>query len=174
MIELPRKKESGSNKFPLLILLIGGAIMFVDATLARIGGLIVILLGMVSMYLRSGVQLDLTIHQYRKYMKLGWMYFGKWQPLPETEYVAIVRMRLSQIKFTPSQASFTQDDSGFLHNYNINLIFRNSTLRYLTIYTGDIDDTMPLAKTMAREMQTQLYDCSTSQKKWVSVDELKG
>ncbi len=173
MIELPRKKESGSNKFPLLILLIGGAIMFVDATLARIGGLIVILLGMVSMYLRSGVQLDLAIHQYRKYMKLGWMYFGKWQPLPEIDYVAIVRMRMSQIKFTPSQASFSQDESGYLHNYNINLIFRNSMLRYLTIYTGDIDDTMPLARKMAREMQTQLYDSSTSVKKWITMDELK-
>lgn len=173
MLDLQRKKE-GTSKFSLFLLLIGGAIMFVDNIFARIAGVSVILLAMVTVYARSGTQLNLEAKLFRKYVRLAWIYFGKWERLPDIEYVAIIRMRLSQLKFTPSQAGFTQNENSLLHNYNVNLIFvKDSPLRYLTIYTGDIDDTMQTARDMARTLKTDLYDCSTSQKKWISVDDLE-
>ncbi|PZX12402.1 hypothetical protein LX69_02871 [Breznakibacter xylanolyticus] len=171
MIELQRKSQG--NKFSMFLLLIGGAVMFVENLYARLGGLLVIVLGLISIYARSGTQIDMDKRLWRKYVKLAWFYFGTWTPLPQVDYVAIIRMRLSQLKFKPSQAGFTQEDGGYQHNYNINLIFKDSALRYLTIYTGELDDTLEKSRQMALTFQTKLYDCSTSRKHWIELDELK-
>ena len=172
MIKLENKKEN--NKFSLFILLIGGGVMFIDSVLARIGGLVVILLGLITIYAKNGMMLDFEKKQYRKYMRLAWIYMGNWMALPEIKYVAIIRMRVSELKFSASTAGFSQDESGYQHIYHINLIFDNSVQRYLTIYSGELGDAMGHAKEIALLIESELYDCSTSQKKWISLEELKG
>lgn len=163
-------QQSASNsKMAHILLVAGGLIMLMNITLLLIIGALLILIGALVYFFKSGILIDLQNKKYKPYIVLLGFVTGKWEVLPEINYVAIVRVRLSQLKFRPSEIAFRQVDEGFDMAYNVNLIFKNDTRRYLKVYSGDLGMAMEKASFLASLMNVNLWDSSTSQKKWIQI-----
>jgi hypothetical protein len=152
-----------------ILLAAGGLIMLLNITLLLIIGAILILIGALVYFFRSGILIDLNNQKYRHYIVLLGFVTGKWEVLPVINYVAIVRVRLSKLKFRPSEISFRQVDEGFDMAYNVNLIFKTDSKRYLKVYSGDLDMAMEKASFLASLMKVNVWDSSTSQKRWIQI-----
>ncbi len=160
-------KSQKRSSFSHLVILIGGAILFIDLIVAKIIGALIIALGVFILYAKTGIAIDKSARKYREFISIASLVFGKWVQLPEVDYVAVVRVRLSQLKFRPSEITFKQVEGGFDFAYNVNLIFKNSPKRFLKIYTSDANDGLKIGMELAKDFNTQLYDCTTSNKKWI-------
>lgn len=168
IIDIPYKKSK--SIFPHILILGGGSMLFIESSAFRILGFIVLLLGVFALYARTGFIIDFDQKRYRRYIRFFFLQFGSWEFLPEINYIAIVRVRMSTLKFRPSEVSFRQTDDSFDIAYDVNLIFSNSNKRFQKVFNGELNEAMQLTTDLAKKMNLKIYDCSTSQKKWVDVD----
>lgn len=169
MIEINNKQSQ--SPLPHILILGGGVLLFLDSIWLKGAGLAVVFLGAVAIFAKTGIDIDPDSSRYRDYFKIVFFKLGKWKPLPAVTYIALVRVRLSQLKFRPSEATFKQSDDKFSIAYNVNLIMPDSTKRYLRVFTGDLQESKELAEKLAGLMLVDIYDCSTSQKKWIRQSE---
>ncbi|MBN2164715.1 MAG: hypothetical protein JW717_00395 [Marinilabiliaceae bacterium] len=170
LITLRNKKSKSS--LPHILIVGGGLLIFIESIAFRITGVIILLLGAIALFSQSGCILDLENKKFRYYIKTFGMYFGKWEFLPDISYIAIVRVRMSRIKFRPSEVSFRQSDDSFDIAYDVNLILKNSQKRYQKIFNGNLSEAKTLAFQLAKDIDVKIYDSSTSIKKWIEKDEI--
>lgn len=169
-IIIPRHRSS-TNMFPHLLVLIGGLLLFFDYYITKAGGTVAILAGLLAMFLRSGIELDVANKRWRDYMKLSKLRWGGWKPLGEINYVAIVRVRLSQLAFRPSEVTFRQSTDKQEVAYNVNLIIKDVPNKVQKLFTGNLEQAMAISRELSQKLNIHIYDCSTSDKKWISPDE---
>ncbi|MFT3740233.1 MAG: hypothetical protein QM786_15920 [Breznakibacter sp.] len=160
------------NVFPHLLVLIGGLLLFFDLWMTKIGGVVSILAGLFSMFARTGIELDAPKNWYRNYMALGNLRWGKWKPLSPINYVAIVRVRLTQLAFRPSEVTFRQSADKSTEAYNVNLIFKDVPNKVMKLYTGNLDQAFMVTRKVAKELSLHIYDCTTQDKKWIAPENL--
>ena len=166
-VDIVNKKQK--SIFSQILILAGGLLLFIESTAFRITGSIVLLFGVFAILSKTGIFLDFEQHRYRQYIRFLNLDMGKWESLPEINYIAIVRVRMSRLKFRPSEVSFRQVDDSFNVAYDVNLIFSNSTRRYQKVFNGDLKDAKGLTVSLAKKLNLKIYDSSTSIKKWVEM-----
>jgi hypothetical protein len=160
-------ERASRNFFPHILVLAGGALLFFDSPITKIGGIIALLAGVFAMFARTGLEIDIEKNLYRGFIRLGHFKWGKWKLLPEINYLAIVRVKLSQLTFRPSEATFRQTNDKMEVAYNVNLIFKDRSIKIMRLYTGKLEPAMALTKSLAKKMNLQIYDCTTTQKQWI-------
>lgn len=164
--------RSSRNVFPHLLVLIGGLLLFIDMWITKVGGTVSILGGLFSMFVRAGIELDADQGLHRRFMRLGTIRWGKWKPLSPINYVAIVRVRLTQLAFRPSEATFRQSEDKLSVGYNVNLIFKDVPNKVMKLYTGNLEQSFAITKEIAKKLNLHIYDCTTQDKKWIAPDTL--
>ena len=144
--------------------------MFFESVYIRAAGIVVLLAGVFALFSKTGYEVDVPNHRYRDYTRLGFFRFGGWRPLPEVDYIAIVRVKLSQLAFGPSELTFRQDSGKSSLAFQVNLILKKEERnRVIKLYTGNLDNAMQYTTELARLFQKPIYDCRTDDKKWLNV-----
>ena len=100
--------------FPTLIMMIGGGSMFFESIYVKIGGGFVLLAGLLTSFAKTGYEVDVTNKRYRDFTRFGTLRLGGWRLLPDVEYIAIIRVKISQLSFRPSEVVFKQNLVGAL------------------------------------------------------------
>lgn len=161
------------NIFPHLLVLIGGLLLFIDHWATKAGGIASLLGGLFALFVRTGIELDPANSRYRDFMRIGTVRWGSWKTMAEINYVAIVRVRMSQLAFRPSEASFRQSADKTDVAYNVNLILKEVPPKALKVFSGNLEQAMQQTIELSRALGLHIYDCSTPDKKWISPDKIK-
>ena len=107
-----------------------------------------LMIGLILVLARSGVQLDQNEKQYREYFDvLGWKN-GGWKPLELYRYVSVLSTRVSQTSYSSSHQSITVTDS----IYKVCLLSANHREKLAVQYIKDYDEAMEQANTLAQEL----------------------
>jgi len=163
-------RESTNMMFPPLILLIGGGLMFFESMPVKISGVLVLLAGFFTAFAKTGYEVDAANKRYRDFTRVGALRFGGWRLLPDVEYIAIVRVKMSQLSFRASEVTFKQNPDKFTVAFQVNLILKKeSPLKYIKLYTGNMESAMNYTMALSQAFEKPIYDCTTSEKKWLNL-----
>lgn len=128
------------------------------------GVLITFILG-VRFSVVNNVCLDLANNKYKKEIAVGMFRFGKWQNLPNIEYICVFRQGWSR----DSDGDGNTDSSGY--KYDVNVWYNTS--KHFTIYSNqELEPAYEMAKYIAIRLNTDFLDASVpTDKKWVELDQ---
>jgi hypothetical protein len=112
----------------------------------------------------EGSQINLTDKTYRTFRAAFGFRFGKWQPVPEFEYVSVFKTKESQTS-TAIAASVTRTYDIILLN-----LFYN-TNKHITFYkTNDKEDAFKVAEHFRLAFGIDILDATEREKRWLYDD----
>ncbi len=140
------------------VLLIAGGIMLISENLFGIG---FILIGPAFFLLKTGIRINFENRSFQEYKGVLGMYFGKWEKLPEIEYVTVYQE-------TESQGMNVQSISGENNDthFNTDLIFPEPH-RLKVISFPDKTAAMEAGKVLAEKLHTRLLDYTSEDPVWM-------
>ncbi|MBT8244604.1 MAG: hypothetical protein HKP48_05120 [Winogradskyella sp.] len=139
----------------LLLLAVGIYSLF-----SNFRGFIIIGLG-VFMLLIEGSEFDFTDRKYRKTKSILGFTIGKWQPLPEIEYVSVFKTtETTTLRQTSAEANVKTEV------IKLNLFYENNK-RIETYRTYDIEDAFKKAKDIATLLNVDILDATEKESKWL-------
>lgn len=147
-------------------LLIAGVIMLISMNYFGIGFIVI---GPAFFLLKTGIRINFGERSFQEYRGVFGLYFGKWEKLPEIEYVTVYRE-------TESQGMNVQSISGWNIDtrYNTDLIFPEPH-RLKVINFPDKTAAMEAGKLLAEKLQTRLLDYTSHEPVWMdNVNEPDG
>lgn len=150
-----RKLPLWKSILGLLLLAVGIYSLF-----SNFRGFIIIGLG-VFMLLIEGSEFDFTDRKYRKTKSILGFTIGKWQPLPEIEYVSVFKTtETTTLRQTSAEANVKTEV------IKLNLFYENNK-RIETYRTYDIEDAFKKAKDIATLLNVDILDATEKESKWL-------
>lgn len=141
-------------------LVIAGGIMLITKNQFGIGFLII---GPALFLLKTGIRINFEQRSYQEYKSVLGLYFGRWEQLPEIEYVTVY-------KETGSEGMNIQSISNEYHytQFNTDLIFPEPR-RLQVISFPDKETAMEAGKILAESLHTRLLDYTSEEPVWMDV-----
>ncbi|RZN84679.1 MAG: hypothetical protein EVB11_01100 [Winogradskyella sp.] len=138
-----------------LALIVGIVSLFTDFT-----GFIIIGMG-IFLLLINGSEFDFEHHKYRKIKSILGISIGKWEPLPDIEYVSVFKTNeLTTLRSRSAEAN--------VKNEVIKLnLFYNTSKRIEAYRTYNIDDAFNKAKEIASLLNVDILDATERESKWI-------
>jgi len=139
-------------------LVIAGGIMLFNMNLFGIGFIVI---GPALFLLKTGIRINFKERSFQEYRGVFRLYFGKWEKLPEIEYVTVYRE-------TESQGMNVQSVSGENINthYNTDLIFPEPN-RLMFKSFQDKTAAIEAGKLLAEKLHTRLLDYTSGEPVWM-------
>jgi len=158
-----KRTPLSSLVFTILLLITGIILLFFS-----IFGLIPLVLGLLIMLHKPGVEVDM---QNRRYRNSGFVFnkgIGPWQVLPDVQYISVFKAsEVSAVRgLTNTRVSQKQDV------FKVNFIYDRS--RRLTIYqTSDSKDAFQTAKILAKGLNLKIYDATGKPQGWIETEDIQ-
>ena len=150
-----RKLPLWKSILGLLLLAVGIYSLF-----SNFRGFVIIGLG-VFMLLIEGSEFNFTDRKYRKIKSILGFTIGKWQPLPEIEYVSVFRTtETTTLRQTSAEANVKTEV------IKLNLFYENNK-RIEAYRTYDIEDAFKKAKDIATLLTVDILDATEKESKWL-------
>ncbi|MGB0850683.1 MAG: hypothetical protein ACPGTP_05520 [Bacteroidia bacterium] len=128
--------------------------------------LFLILAGVVLFFAKEVLQIDLKKEEHRTAFSLFGLFLGKWEDLPEVEYVSIFPTKLSQ---TINSAQTGTNSSMSHEEVRVNFIYqKNKRMHVFT--SNNIEEVRQVALRFAEIMNLGVYDCSGEENVWLKGD----
>ncbi|MFZ4704900.1 MAG: hypothetical protein ACOYMF_02725 [Bacteroidales bacterium] len=140
------------------VLVITGCIMVITANYFGIGFIII---GPTFFLLKTGIRINFKEQSFQEFRGIQGLYFGKWEKLPEIEYVTVYMETESQTLNTHSIISESTDSY-----YNTDLIFPEPN-RLQVISFPDKSDAMKAGKLLSQKLHTRLLDYTSTEPVWM-------
>ena len=109
----------------------------------------------------NGSEFDFEHHKYRKIKSILGISIGKWEPLPDIEYVSVFKTNeLTTLRSRSAEAN--------VKNEVIKLnLFYNTSKRIEAYRTYNIDDAFNKAKEIASLLNVDILDATERESKWI-------
>ncbi|WP_299102505.1 hypothetical protein [uncultured Winogradskyella sp.] len=132
----------------------------VIATLDDLKGIVPLFIG-VYLLIQAGVELNFEQNTYRRTKSVFGISVGKWQPLPEIDYVSVFKtIETTTVWAASASANISSDIVKVILFYNTN--------QKIEIYdTKDVDDAFTKAKQVASILQIDVLDATTRETTWL-------
>lgn len=143
---------------------------YVLGAFALIVGLISIfsdIKGLVPLFIGSylliehGVEINLDNKTYRTFKSFFGLTFGKWQPLPDIEYVSV--FKTTEVTTVWARSASANISSSVV---KVNL-FYNTNQKIEAYVTDDVDDAFEVAKQIATALSIDVLDATSRDTKWL-------
>jgi hypothetical protein len=125
-------------------------------------GIILLVFGSLVITLKSEMYFDAIENS----LEITWKALGlsksQQEKLPEINYIAVVRVKTSK---ELNIRSISYNDEGY--KCNLNLIFKDSKVRYRKLCTVEKEEAFILAKKIAEKINKSILDHTTPDKKWI-------
>jgi len=138
-----------------LALVVGIASLFTDFT-----GFIVIGLG-IFLLLINGSKFDFEKNRYRKIRSILGIDIGKWESLPDIEYVSIFKTNEATVLRSRSAEANVKNEVIKLN------LFYDTSKRIEAYRTYDINDAFNKAKEIASLLNVDILDATERESKWI-------
>lgn len=118
-------------------------------------------------YLSSseGSQIDLDRKTYRNIWSIFAIHFGKWEPLPDYEYISLFKGKQKQ-RVNGAGAGTTLTDQVYL----INLFYQRN--KHTTFYRSfDKDDALKVAKHFRMALGLDILDATERDQRWLKAED---
>jgi hypothetical protein len=113
------------------------------------------------MLLIEGSEFDFTDRKYRKTKSILGFTIGKWQPLPEIEYLSVFRTtETTTLRQTSAEANVKTEV------IKLNLFYENNK-RIEAYRTYDIEDAFKKAKDIGNLLDVDILDATEKESKWL-------
>ena len=129
-----------------------------------IGAILSVAIGILFTSSYQGVRIDAENRRYMKYDRFFNLRIGRWEPLPEPEYVTLVRINLSSRRTVPSP--IVMPETKLSKSFKVNLVVKDDR-RYISICRGNITSMKEEALKLGRELDIRVLDYTTHEKKWI-------
>lgn len=146
--------------FGFLLFVLGGYLLFKSNWF----GLLAILVGLPVFFAKAGIQIDFRQRLYRQYFGVAEVKFGKWQQLPEIDYVTVYVAHYAQ---RGSVASI--DNVRRYSRIKVSLIV-SRTERYDAGFFDSREKALNAGLLIARNLRTRLLDYTDREPRWVEFD----
>ena len=110
---------------------------------------------------RDGIEFDLTNEKYRKTISLFGLYYGKWQVLPDIEYVSVFRSNQTT-RVWVSTASTNVTDTIIEVN-----LFYDTNQKIEAFETQNINKAFLKAKELANALKVDILDATKRESNWL-------
>ncbi|GGI56478.1 hypothetical protein [Winogradskyella haliclonae] len=138
-----------------LALIVGSVSLFTDFT-----GFIIIGMG-IFLLLINGSEFDFEKNKYRKIKSILGIDIGKWEPLPDIEYVSVFKTNeTTTLRQTSAEATITNEV------IKLNLFYNNNK-RIEAYRTYDTEDAFKKAKEIASLLNVDILDATERESKWI-------
>ncbi len=157
-----KRSSLPSLVFTALLVVTGIILLFYS-----ILGLIPIVIGLLLLLHKPGVEVDM---QNRRYRNSGFVFnkgIGPWQALPDVQYISVFKAsEVSAVRgLTNTRVSQKQDV------IKVNFVYDRT--RRLTIYqTSDRQDAFQKAKMLARGLDLRIYDATGKPQGWIEKEDI--
>ena len=125
-----------------------------------IKGLVPLFIGFY-LLIQDGIELDYKNKTYRRIKSLFGITIGKWQPLPEIEYISVFKTTETT---TVWAASASANVSSAVVKVNL---FYNTNQKIEIYDTKDVEDAFSKAKEIASILHVDILDATTRETKWL-------
>ena len=152
------------KEVPLMKSILGYSLFIFGLTALATGyilmGVIFIALGL-GLTLKEGSQINLTDKTYRTIKSIAGIETGKWQPVPDFEYISVFRTRENQTVNVISATATTSSEVIML-----NLFYNRN--KHITFYkTNNKDDAFKVAEHFKLALDIDILDATEREKKWL-------
>ncbi len=130
-----------------------------------IGASISLVLGGLSTISYTGISIDTTQQRYIKYDRFVKFRLGRWEALPKTNYVTLVRIKLSNARSMASPM-VTPEPGKRARSYKVNLVVEGDK-RFISICRGSREKMTLEALKLGRALDIRVLDYTTHEKKWI-------
>lgn len=161
------KKEKQPLPFIILsvLFIISGIYLIIDSSdiIQIISGVLLIITSAVFLSSKTDLFYKPDINALVIKRRFLFKVFEKLESLPEIHYIALVKVRTSQnlnvlVLSTQIKGVAT----------NLNFVFKNSTLRFLKLSSGNKNDMLKKAKELSEKLQVPILDSTTNEKIWIN------
>jgi hypothetical protein len=146
----------------LLLILMAGVFL---GNRAYTGAIISVAVALLFTSSYQGVKIDAGEKRFMKYNRFFRLRIGRWEPLPEPEYVTMVRINLSSYRTVPSPIVMPELKKSS-KAFKVNLVVKDD-MRYISICRGHIEAMREEALKLGRLLGVRVLDYSTHEKKWI-------
>lgn len=152
------------KEVPLMKSILGYSLFIFGLTALATGyilmGVIFISLGL-GLTLREGSQINLTDKTYRTIKSIAGIETGKWQPIPDFEYISVFRTRENQTVNVVSATATTSSEVILL-----NLFYNRN--KHITFYkTDNKEDAFKVAEHFKLALGIDILDATEKERKWI-------
>ena len=109
----------------------------------------------------TGIEIDLENKKYRNVIAFFSLNFGKWQPLPEIEYISVFKTVESTVLRAATAETVVKNDI-----IKVNLFYQNNR-RIEAYVTQDMEDAFKKAKEIATILNVDILDATERESKWL-------
>jgi len=155
-IVFKRKSPITKTIFGIFIFAVG----FISVLAGGFYGFIVCGVSIFFLY-KDGSEIDLEIQKYRTFIEVLGFRFGKWDDLPEIEYVSVFSTTESVAVRALSAEAIVKNDIIVLN------LFYNGNHRIKAYSTTDKEDAFKIAKQIADILKIDILDATEAESKWI-------
>jgi len=130
-----------------------------------IGAIVSLSLGVLFTISYQGVKIDTVNGRYMKYDRFFRFRIGRWEHLPDPDYVTLVRINLSSRRTVPSPIVMPEVKKS-AKSFKVNLVVKDE-MRYISICRGPLEAMKEEALKLGRELGIRVLDYTTHEKKWI-------
>ena len=128
-------------------------------------GILLVALGSIIFYFRKGIELDLQKRKYRDYISFFNHRIGKWNDLPDIEYISIFSTR----EFSLDPNLRVDHEPGVPETFDVihvNL-FYDTNKKITSFRTQDKKEAFKIAEEIAQLLNVDILDATERESKWL-------
>lgn len=116
--------------------------------------------------IRSGLEIDTERNKLRRYSKIFGYVIGKWENIPELDYVTVVRVKMTTKKFQASSDQYVQASSSNV-KFRVNLATKNNKIRVIKVITCGMNEALNEALKIGKALDLDVLDYTSPERKWI-------
>ncbi len=94
--------------------------------------------------------------------------FGKWEEIPELDYVTVVRVGMTSKKFQASSNLYVQSPASTFQ-YQINIATKDNKQRIIKILICDKENAINEAIKIGEDLKLNVLDYTKPESRWIKV-----
>ncbi|WP_430411435.1 hypothetical protein [Kordia sp.] len=151
------------RKPPIIKTIFGVFIFSIGALSILVGGYYGFIVCGISVFFlhKDGTEIDLKIEKYRTFIEVLGFRFGKWEDLPEIEYVSVFSTTETITVRSRTAEANVKSDVIVLN------LFYNGNHRIKAYTTKNKEDAFKVAKQMAEVLKIDILDATEGESKWL-------
>ncbi len=121
---------------------------------------------------KSGLEIDTEQNMLRRYSKVFGYVMGKWESIPELDYVTVVRVKITTKKYQASSDLYVQAPSANV-KYRVNLVTKDKKKRVIKVLTSEMKEAISEALIIGEALDLRVLDYTSHESKWIKTSSEK-
>ncbi len=141
-----------------LLIIVGGILIFQTQYI----GILLVVLGLLIVTSKKGLKIDTKNKKIKYYKKFAFKEFGKWTEIKDIQYIALMRVNVTQqVNAITVPGNYTDTQ--------VKLSFVTNEKKIIPIITDKKKKIIPIAEKIAKSFNIKIFDNSEGKKVWIDI-----